>query len=72
MTSLTEPIYLFLIGCFFFGYMYYLSQISSTLRFYIKEKSKETRTQESAMTDIIQKMKEQLKFLKAQQNMGVR
>jgi hypothetical protein len=52
--------------------MYYLSQISSTLSFFIKEKGKETRTQEAAMTDIIQKMKEQLKFLKAQQNMGGR
>jgi hypothetical protein len=52
--------------------MYYLSQISSTLRFYIKEKSKETRTHESAMNDMIQKMKEQLKFLKVQQNMGAR
>lgn len=69
---ITEPIYLFIIGCFFFGYMYYLSQISSTLRFYIKEKSKETRNQEIAMTELIQKMREQLKFLKAQQNIGVR
>jgi hypothetical protein len=67
---ISQPIYLLIYSCILISLVLYLSKISTTLRAYIKEKNKEIWNTEMAMNEMITKLREQLKFLKMQQNIN--
>lgn len=60
---MANPIYLFMLAFLLVALIAYNYKISDALEFYITEKKRETKSTESAMNEIIKKLRDQLRFL---------
>lgn len=65
---MANPLFLFLALCIISVLIFYAYKVTSSLIYFVEEKKKESKNTETAMNDIIKKMKDQIKYLNMQRN----